>query len=481
MEEEDVKNCYNGEEKAKPSIFSINRFMLPSKIAFLLIGGVLGSHIPFLNIFFTSVGLTPSQAGFITGFRFLPSTLFFLFWGALVDLTGRRKLILVLLCLGTALPIFSMPWVAYWINSHHTNKTCLELLANNTNTITKEPCIEQTNFLFSILLLIMVVATLFSAYLPAYIDAVIMNVVKSCKHTTSFGWQRTFSSLGIGVMNFAAGVAADYYKYPGMSKYSAVFIMFVVCTLLLIPSGCLVIDQTTWEKKKGDKVKLRHIMKMFRRVDVIMFMCTSFVAGLGCMLYYNFVFLLINDEFKCTKTQMSLVVVVSSISEIFALSISSKVIKWIRITPSIMVGLFAYFARFALMSYATNIWVVIASQILHGIGFCLSFVAMMEYIHKISPKEVNMTMNAILQAVHFGFSAFVANVLGGRIYEHYGGRMLFRVMAIMSIAWAFVLLLYNGPKVLDFLFKRDDESTKVKFSEYHLEIGVDNEAKEVAL
>ena len=491
MASDDMK--FANDEREGKSLFTVDRYMIPSKIAFLFTGGMLGSHIPFLNIFFTSVGLSPGRAGFISGIRYLPSTSFYLVWGALVDHTGRRKLILFILCLGSALPIFSMPWVARFLDEYSTNETCNLQLNSNSNLTNgnTEHCKRRATVLFYVFLAIMSFASIFVGPLPGYIDTIIMNVVKSCKTRRSFGWQRTFSSLGLGLANFGAGVAADHYNYPGMSNYTAVLIIFLLSTLLLIPPACFVIDQASWDNKVENKdtanvnqsVKLKQLASMFKKLDVIFFMCTAFIAGLACMIYLGFVFLLLNDELHSTKTQMGLALVVSSLSEIIAFALASKMITFFRGAPSsIIVGMFSYFLRFILMSYATNFWYILCLQSLHGIGFSLSLVAMIEHIQEITPKEINATMMAILQGVHFGLGALVANVVGGKVYELFGGRILFRSKAIICGVWTILMIIYYGSKHFSNNIRRNDNdaSLEYNFSENQfIEVGIDNRAKDI--
>ena len=51
----------------------INIYTIPCKLAFLITFAFQGSYVPFLNLFLKSIGLSASQAGFITGLRAISS------------------------------------------------------------------------------------------------------------------------------------------------------------------------------------------------------------------------------------------------------------------------------------------------------------------------------------------------------------------------------------------------------------------------
>ena len=69
--------------------FSIDYYMLPSKLAFLIRGACNG-HTMYITVFLTSVGLTSSEAGLITGVSFIGSALAGPAWGMIADYTRKQ-------------------------------------------------------------------------------------------------------------------------------------------------------------------------------------------------------------------------------------------------------------------------------------------------------------------------------------------------------------------------------------------------------
>ena len=92
--------------------FTVDKRMLPAKLSYFFVFAYFGSYMPFQNVFFTSIGLKPSQAGFITGLRATALSIANPLWGVTADKTGRRKIIFVIISIGTILLVFPMPWIA---------------------------------------------------------------------------------------------------------------------------------------------------------------------------------------------------------------------------------------------------------------------------------------------------------------------------------------------------------------------------------
>ena len=95
------------------------------------------------------------------------------------------------------------------------------------------------------------------------------------------------------------------------------------------------------------------------------------------------------------------------------------------------------------MSYTQVFGVMIAVQALNGLTFALMWSSVMEHIHKIAPKELIVTVMMMNSMVHFGICGLITNMLGGIIFQRYGGRMLFRCVALMCALWFVVMVMYS--------------------------------------
>ena len=126
---------------------------------------------------------------------------------------------------------------------------------------------------------------------------------------------------------------------------------------------------------------------------------------------------------------------------------TANLIKLLRGTESsIIIGSVAHFIRFLVMSYDISFGLFVGLQTLSAFGFALAFAAMMEHCHMITPEPIRVSMNAIMTTLFFIVSNFIANVGGAKIYEVYGGKMLFWGQALLCGVWSLIILLRYASK-----------------------------------
>merc|ERR1712136_498618 len=251
--------------------------MLPCKIACYLLFSGIGCITRFSNIFFVSIGLTATEAGFISGCCFAISAFAGPCWGFLADKTGYRRLIFLTLCIGLAFSDFSWPWIArefqYSIVQPSATRGNRSIPWNETEPVTLLPegCrtlnntserIQETtnasnyaidcqvnvtpfsNSLFYAMFSISVVTYLCLYPTESFLNSIISNIIQNSRTTQGYGKQRMFGAIGIGSANFIAGFAADNFSYQSMSKYTAVYMVFLPFVVLLVPTSFVLFRKT---------------------------------------------------------------------------------------------------------------------------------------------------------------------------------------------------------------------------------------------
>jgi len=515
-EEEYTESRNDGKEKGGIRSW-VNIYMIPVKLTYFLWGCTNGSYPIYLNPFLTSSGISKTKAGFITGIIFAVSSVAAPLWGMLSDYTGRRKLILVLICVTAAASMFTLPIAESKLvtTSHNVNSTCSAVRStNSTNTFNStfhwlvsapfnttfdnstyydthyttnitRPCANRTipvrkrctfrmcrgdlSTLFYALLFIVSIGAVFFAPLPSYVDAIAFNVIKTSPVKASYGGQRIFGTLGgIGTM-YLTGFLIDRYQFDGMSIYSIPFFVFVPISLMLIPCGCFISLQyersltrqrtdsqengTTKESKKvtgsKDSMKVRSIkselLSMLKRSDVIVFMMTALMSGMAINLFIFFTEMLIDDVLDVSKRDASFIFIVHNLTSILTFPFAGKLVRLLGgAKPTMVIGMFSHCIRHLVMSYTRTYWLMLSIQCLHCLDFALMLCAMMEYIHDSSPTEIKMTMTLIFRTIKYSVGTFLVNVLGGLVYQNFGGRTLFRWNGILCGVWGLFLCVYYG-------------------------------------
>ena len=451
----DVKTA--GEKKACMDIR-----MIPVKIVFFLFGGMCGAVYPYINVFLVSTGISITHAGYINGISHAIAAIAGPLWGMLADFTGYRKLIFILLSMGELVTFFPIPWIAYYVGITVKNTTCLHnknttslwidefAINNNKSECVSKPYLSNPYELFSVMLTCMVLANMFSVSLRNYTNSIAMNVIKNNKRKANFGPQRVFASISAALANFLAGIAIDHYHSATVSRYTAAFYVSLPFALLLIPAGYYLSTQAVWVERESKSVvnTSKHFISFFKSIDNLMFLISVLISGIAHLLHANFLYLLMIENMHTSKAIMAATMTTGGITAILIFPITGKLIKLFGgPIPCIALGIFSYFVRFVVMSYAVTPWEMLLPQVLNGIGFALSWAAEMDYTYMMAHKEVTMTLVTFIYSLHNMVAATIANLIGGYLFHAYGGRLLFRGYGILCGVWSTFFILYFKFKV----------------------------------
>ena len=410
--------------------------------------------------------MSEMRAGMLTALMYTPCILTGPIWGLLCDYTKRPKLVLMFLALGPAITMFSLPWVARYVHplsqhkcgaSNGTNGMISSLLLQGLSG----ECQNNAELLFWVNCAIVFVAAIFVFPMNSHAEAMIINVAKH--QGADYGRQRVFADLGICVTSYLTGMACQHFNVDvDMSTFSPVFFVFPICSLLMIPLGVVLTDQTKpqqhgeeEEKEKDDKTSevtqhlnstglLKEVIRVCSQLDVFLFLVTAFIAGLMIAIYFNFSFKYLTERSpERSKSACSLVVVVSSLGSVLIFPFTTKLIQLLRGNiPAIIFGLFCGALRFFIMYLDVPFELFVGAQLLNGFSFALLFTAMMEEVFVVSPKEINMTMNSLVMVLFFFVSSLLANIGGSAIYEKYGGAKLFLGTSVTAGVWAVFMMVH---------------------------------------
>jgi len=478
---DDVETKSDAPSFSKGRWFSIDAEMIPAKLTYLFWGGLIGTHLLYLNPFLESIGLPKDKSGIITGIGLALGSITGPFWGMLTDVTGSPKMIMILICIGSAVSVLSVPFIAAALpkevcvdglmktggmNLSIINSTMSNTLQNSTT----ESCSQTSeDRLFYTFLVVMGFGSIFYTNIQNYMDATALKTIKSSRKGATYGAQRIFGAIGATIAVQLTAALLEVGVNESLSPFSNAFFVYVPYALIAMPTGCFLIYQyqrnniemsASLKSKaepidteaavespmvKDDTGLLQHLCRMFGNIDVVVFMFTVLISGIAFNLFIYWTISLINEQLQVTGFEAGIIMSGLNIANIIMFPWTGPIIKLLKgPKPAIVIGLAAHCIRNVVMSYTTNYWVMLFIQLLHTLDFALLFSAMMEYVHHISPQQILTTMIMILQSLHFGFAPFLINIVGGVVYQKYDGKTLFRSVGLMSGVWTLLLVLYYG-------------------------------------
>ncbi|XP_071489032.1 major facilitator superfamily domain-containing protein 6-like [Diadema antillarum] len=257
-----------------------------------------------------------------------------------------------------------------------------------------------------------------------------------------FGKQRIWGAFGWGAFSLISGVLIDYYNRKSADRFShfdPAFYLFLGFMLASAVAASFIV----FPPQTSVKAQCQNIPLLIRKPEILGFLVMVCVLGMGFGVIGTFLFLYL-QELHASHTLMGLTLTITCIAEIPFLFLSNRVIRFTGHIGALCFSLFCYMVRFLGYSLITNAWAVIPFELLHGITYGLSWAACTSYANQNAPPGLALTLQAVFTSVHMGFGKGLGTLLGGLVYDRFGGRNLFRSAAfVVGLSGPLYLGLYH--------------------------------------
>ena len=120
-----------------------------------------------------------------------------------------------------------------------------------------------------------------------------------------------------------------------------------------------------------------------------------------------------------SEAQVGPVMTIGQFFEILILLLLPLALARLGFTLTIAIGIAAWALRYALFALGTPVWLVLASQGLHGFGFGFFFVGCMIYSDRIAPKDIRASAQGLIIFVSFGLGMLVSSLVAGPIADYF--------------------------------------------------------------
>ncbi|MCG8694380.1 MAG: MFS transporter [Minwuiales bacterium] len=97
--------------------------------------------------------------------------------------------------------------------------------------------------------------------------------------------------------------------------------------------------------------------------------------------------------------------------------------------------------RWTIMGLSTDFWVLVASQVLHGVTFAVAHLAAMHFLTRSAPPGLSATTQSLYTAIGSGAAMGVGLIVSGYLYDWFGGGAFFFMAALCLAGTAGAVLL----------------------------------------
>jgi PPP family 3-phenylpropionic acid transporter len=320
----------------------------------------------YMPVYFQDLGLDTRQIGILVSAVPLVSIFAQPMWGAVGDRMNSRNRLLRILAVGAALSVLAMLF---------------------------------TRQMIGLLPLVCLFSCFFTSIQPLG-DSVVLEALQEGNHP--FGPARLAGCLSFAVANIAFG--ALFGANVGLVIYlTAAMLMMVLLSTYALP----VIPGH--QSQGGRKMSMGVLFKQKKLMRLLLFMM-PLQATMG--FFYAFFSVHFVALPGGSSSLLGWAYFLSAVSETPFLLMSDKLYEKMGAGKLMCVAGCALTLRWVILALSGNVWLTLASQVLHGWGFIVMTVSMAKHINQYVPDELKASGQMLLAMVGYGF-ARVAGTLGG--------------------------------------------------------------------
>lgn len=372
------------------SIAKINSLML-------LFYGTLGSVMPYIPLYYRSIGISDSQIGILGAITPAVTFLVSPLWGAFADQTGWHKNIMLLTFIGSIL-------VRCGFLAVSSNVYLLSLIVAGT-------------------------AILYAPVKPL-LDSAVLSMLADKK---GYGKSRLFGQLGFGLGSFLVS--------PLLA--TNIRSLFFIQALLAIPTALLMASfRPKQQSARKEGVKIGEVLNLtLRDTRVLLFFLVVFSIGVSSGVIENFAYVRIAEVSVGRSDRLGVCRLVSSLCGGPMFWLSGYIVEKLGINGVLTCSLLSYVIRFSIYASMKNAWHALPAEALRGVTFALFWSGSTTYVYEIAPKALTATMLGILNGMYGGLGQSLGALLGGFIVKRFGiGPAFLRCAGAESIILGLFLL-----------------------------------------
>jgi len=360
-------------------------------VSFFVFWGGTAAFLPFISVYYESVGLRGRQIGQLNSIPFFISLFSSIIFGFLSDISRRHQLILALCTTGMMGILFIFPRAS----------TFLTLLP---------------------------IVLLFSLLQAPCIPLMDQTALQTLDDPAQYGRMRMGGSIGWGIMVLVTGFLIDQLQM-GLPVIFYVNIIFYALFLVMI---AFLPKPRSDADREPSNASLGKVGELFKHPGFILFLLTTIIWAIGESSIGGFLFLHIK-HLGGSSTLMGTALSVSLIGEILTFSMADKIQHRLGPQKMVLLSFVVLFAWLTGLSLIRNLSAIPFFQVFGGSGYALLQSGSVAYVNKHAPREIGTTAQAIRSGLNSGFGTGIGSIISGLIYERAGTVVLFRTMSFVVL------------------------------------------------
>ncbi len=338
----------------------------------------------FMALYYKDLGLNDTKIGLINAMIAMVSVFAMQFWGKMGDRAKSRNRLLAFMCVSAGIIMLMVRFVsAFWL----------------------------------LLLMITFFASFYTSLQPMGDSIVLQSLDRAGR---PFGPVRMAGGLSFAVVAMLFGNVLNAIG----DTAAVVYTVSILCCLMAF--AAMYLPPVAGAQKKGDK---KNMLALFKSRDLLILF--AFMVPLQITLGYFYAFF--SPHFMSLPNANSSLLgwcyFISATSEVPFLLNADKLFKKHGAGRLMCLSALTLALRWLLVGTATNVYVAMASQLLHFWGFIVITVTTSKYVQATVPEELKASGQLLLSVFGFGVARVIGYFGGGMLSDAVGRNAVFLICA----------------------------------------------------
>ena len=346
-----------------------------------------GIYISFINVYYSSIGLSGFQIGLINTLAPVIGIFGSLLWGMLSDRFGKIRLLMMAAALGSALASFG-------IGAARTFFWILPLAA---------------------------VYSLFVNTIGPLLDS--SNLAELGEHKDRYGMQRIWGTIGFTITSSTVGLVLE------KTGLHFIFVLYPLLMLALFAS-------TSGLRSRPIHLSeslFAGVGQMVRQREWQFFAASVFLLVLGSNAVSNFLGIAMKDM-GANDWMLGMVWTMSSLSELPVMFFGASIVRRLGAPRMLVLAYMFYIVRISLFGLMPapvwGLWINLMNSCTYG----LFWIGSVTYANDLAPENLKVTSQSLLLVI-MNISAAVGSPLSGWMYDKIGKHMFLVGGGFALAAW----------------------------------------------
>ena len=357
---------------------------------------ILGGLMPYWSVYLYERGFSVIEIGELMAIFLGAKVIAPYFWGWFADHTGQR---LVIVRITTALALIA--FLGVYLQSGFTQMA----------------------------LIIAAFSFFWNAALPQ-MESTTLNFLG--QHSHRYATVRLWGSIGFVAAATALGWALEQSGLLVLPHYLAALFLCLWLVSLWVP------DAPDRRHRQGQQGSL---LSLIRQRQIMALLCASFLLQVSFGPYYTFFTLYLTD-LGYGETVIGLLWSWGVVAEIGLFLIMHRLLAYSSAAWLLVISLGLTAVRWLLLGqFAQSLGMLAALQVIHAFSYGGAHAAAMQLIHRwfVGPHQVRG--QALYSSLSFGAGGAIGNLLGGLVWNDFGGPVTYTLAAGVAAIAAWVIYL----------------------------------------